>query len=1053
MLRIVTGPFHPVLDQALVDDIRSLKADDPFAPLALVVPSAALAERLKRLLAVDAGLPLLNLHVLTFHQLALRLRQDLLRACEPLAPLQLVDDFFCEQLVRQIVHRRLPGLEPLTTLPPSPGTWKGLWATIRDLKDAVVRPDIALKAVAEGLFEEDDRPWLQALFTLQAAVVEGSRSLAVGSPDDLALSLIPVCSRAPFLSRLTRIFYYGFYDLSQVQLSFFDAVIRSAPTTLYFPLVPGPASAFARRFFDRHLLPLAGEHEDRGGASPDRVELSVTNVIGIEEELSAVCRDILTLVEVNGYRFDEIGVVARSLEPYQARLQQVFDRHLVPFTSTAGRPLVREPLVKMLLRLASLPVNDFERSALLDVVAAPYYRLQQEGLPAVEARPDLWRIVAATIGIAKGRADWARLASAAAADILGETAGPDDEARPLVSDCDPDQTALLSALVSRLIRDCERLPGRGSIGRLTEAFASLVQSHVAVPGWTEGEDPLPETDSRHGVVGSLIRSALARLQELEPLGTELSWEEWVEWFRLALEEQALPIEEDPHQGVRVLDAMTARGLQFRALFLIGLNEQLFPRFIREDPFLRDRHRLVLESTLGFKIDEKLAGHDEERLLFDLLSKSAGRRLALSYQRADEQGRTMAPSPFVTDALRDPRFVASPEVTVPRRLSARVADRPAVVELLPPRDAAIGCLLHEQDPGPLLDETGQDRLLYEAGQAVQQTMEQDRAELGPFDGIVGPQPGADRQGLSPTALERYATCPFQYFADKVLRLEPMRTPQEDQLPALTLGTLLHDTLRLAYGRLTSSDWPAVSVSEPALRDGITGAAREIFDRHAVTRGTGHALLWAMAQEQIVELVLAAARADEDDYRTTGFRPHAFEVEAEGTLSLGRNVPPLKIHGKLDRIDLRADRQGLRIVDYKFKQGSEPKTEDRNLLLGAVRGLRLQPPVYASMALPSMPPPSEVQLFYLAPRWKTPVARSVFEAAWLLGKTGATLTETLRTLVRGIEQGDFFILPNGYCDHCAFSSACRRHDTTAWLRSHRSAQARVLRRLRKQKVNDE
>ncbi len=277
----------------------------------------------------------------------------------PEPTLQLVDDFFFEQLVRQVVRRKLPGLEPLTRLPASPGTWKGLWATVRDLKDAVVAPTTALKALTEGVFEEDDRTWLRSLFTLHAAIMEASRSLGVGSPDDLAASLGRDLSGSSFLNGLQRLFYYGFYDISQVQLSFFESVVRVAPTTLYFPLQDRPAFLFARQFFERHLLSLADTHEDRSGegdrtATTELVELSVTNVIGVEEELARVCREILTLVEVNGYRFDEIGVVARTLEPYQARLQSVFDHHLVPFTSTAGRPLSREPLVKTLLRLASL---------------------------------------------------------------------------------------------------------------------------------------------------------------------------------------------------------------------------------------------------------------------------------------------------------------------------------------------------------------------------------------------------------------------------------------------------------------------------------------------------------------------------------------------------------------------------------------------------------------------------------------------------------------------------------------------------------------------------
>jgi ATP-dependent helicase/nuclease subunit B len=1063
MLRIVTGPFHPVLDHALLEDVRALKSGDPFAPLAIVVPSTQLADRLKRFLAVESRLPLLNLHVLTVHQFALRLRDDLVRSGQPVPPMQLVDDFYFAQLLRQVVNRQLPGLEAMGRLPPSPGTWKGLWATVRDLKDAVVDPGIALKAVAEGLFEEDDRPWLQALFTLQAAVIEGSRSLAVGSPDDLIASLGQDLSRSSLLERFQNVCFYGFYDLLQVQLSFFESVARYAPVTCYVPLGPGPSYDFSRRFFERHLLPLAGAHEDRtetSGASSlsERAELSVTSVIGTEEELATVCREILALVEVHGYRFDDIGVVARSLDPYRNRLQSVFDRHLVPFTSTAGRSPAREPLVKALLQLASLPSNDFECSAVLDVVASPCYRRPAEGPPVVERRPDVWRLAVSALGITKGSAEWARLSASTAPLILQEAAadrGDEGAMPPPIHD--PEQVALLSALVTGLIHDCDRLPRRGSIGQLTGAFVELVRGHFAIPGWMESESPECRDLTDSLLAGAAVKRALDHLAELDPVGADLTWEEWMDLFRLALEEMTLPIEGDPHRGVWVIDAMQARGLRFRALFVMGLNEQLFPRVVREDPFLRDRQRLVLESTLGFLIEEKLAGHEEERLLFELLSRAASNRLYLSYQRADEAGRVMAPSAFVAAAQRAPHFVASPERIVPRRLTERVASQPAIQEVLPAQDLAVNLLLHEQDAGPLFDHTGQYRALFEHGVVVQGIMERDAPDLGPFDGMVGAGASSDtpldRRGLSPTALERYATCPFQYFADKRLRLKPVRPMRQEHLPALTLGTLIHAALRLSYERLMAAQWPDAELDRLTLKKIIADSTAEVFAGHAAVSGTGHALIWTLAQEQVVELVTLAVASDQEDYRATGYRPQAFEIGAEGLVPLGDETAGLAIHGTLDRLDVRQNPPGLRIVDYKFKQGSEMETKDRNLLLGATRGARLQPPLYAWMTLPSLPDPAEVQLLYLAPRWDPPIARSIFERAWLSGKTGETITQTIRTLVQGIERQEFFILPDGYCDQCAFSSACRRYDTAAWWRSYRSPQARVLRRLRKLQVNDE
>jgi ATP-dependent helicase/nuclease subunit B len=1067
MLRIVTGPFHPVLDRALVEDIQSCKTGDPFAPLAVIVPSASLVEQLKQLLIRHEPRAFLNIHFLTFHQLALRLRDDFVAASDagPRPTLELVDDFFFEQLVRQVIRRKLPGLEPLARLPASPGTWKGLWATVRDLKDAVVAPTTALKALTEGVFEEDDQPWLRSIFTLHAAIIEAGRSLEVASPDDLAASLGRDLSASSFLNGLQRLFYYGFYDLSQVQLSFFESVVRVAPTTLYFPLQDRPAFLFARQFFERHLLPLADTHEDRKGEEDrtritELVELSVINVIGVEEELAAVCREILTLVEVNGYRFDEIEVVARTLEPYQTRLQSVFDHHLVPFTSTAGQPLSREPLVKTLLRLASLPLNDFDRAAMLDVVTSPFYHNQSAGSTRADLRPDIWRSLVYTLGITHGEAEWGRLAEPASSSILRDTeAEPDEDNDATVGTSDTAQLTYLWELVSRLIHDCLALPAQGSIGTLTDAFLTLIKSHVHVPDLlaapsTELPEPADLTK-----VGSLIRSALTRLRQLDSLGGDFSWGEWVELFRRVLDETSIPIEANRHQGVQVLDAMTARGRTVRALFVLGMNEKLFPRYVREDPFLRDRQRVVLEATLGYKIDEKLAGHEEELLLFELLSRSATNRLSLSYQRADETGRVMAASGFIAMAMRDPRFVGKAESTIPRRLTLRISEQPSIQDLLPAEELALGCLLQGQDALPVFDAMGRDRSLFEQGLATLKTIERESPELGPFDGMVGAQvpalPTAMERSFSPTALERYATCPFQYFAEKVLRLEPLQRLQHDHLPPLTLGTLVHQSLRLSYERLVPLQWLDDSLTEARVQSTVQAAVTDTFAAHAASQGTGHALLWTLAREQVTELVAAAVSSDQAEYRVTGFRPVAFEVAAQGIVSLESDTSSvvLKIHGTLDRVDYRADPPALRIVDYKFKQGNEITAVDRNLALSAVRGFRLQPPLYARMMLPSLPAATDVQLLFLAPQWKQPIARSTFDAGLWTGHTGDMIRQTLSTLIQGIGRREFYILPDGYCDYCEFSGACRRHDAMAWWRSYRSPQARVLRRLRRQKVNDE
>src|SRR5438034_129915 len=66
-----------------------------------------------------------------------------------------------------------------------------------------------------------------------------------------------------------------------------------------------------------------------------------------------------------------------------------------------------------------------------------------------------------------------------------------------------------------------------------------------------------------------------------------------------------------HGGVRVLDAMQARGLSFDSVFLIGFNADLFPPRRTEDPFLPDADRRALRAALQAR---------SPRLLLDALPR-------------------------------------------------------------------------------------------------------------------------------------------------------------------------------------------------------------------------------------------------------------------------------------------------------------------------------------------------------------------------------------------------------------------------------------------------
>ncbi len=1058
MLRVITGRFHPHLESALADHIRQAKLADPFAPLAVLVPSTVLHARLKRFLAVEQGFSLLNVHFLTFHQLALRLAEEARALSDEIHFPRVVDDLFFEQLVRHLVRHRLSGLTPLQHIGHSSGTWGALWSTVRDLKDAGVDPAQAIRGLGEGCFDKDDAAWLDALFFLHAAVKDVGRTLEVGTADDLAESLIPVVAASPFLTTLRRAFYYGFYDLTQVQLSFFEAVSKTVPTTLFFPLEDGPSFGFARRFFDRYLQPRVatpdGVTASADASSVDRasVALSLRSTIGVEEELASTCRAILDLVETNGYRFGDIGVVARALDPYRPHIQSIFDRHRIPFTSGAGRALMQEPLCKVLLQLATLPRNDFYRTAVLDVVTSPLHASALSNETSAHYRPDQWKVLVPALRITHGLEEWERLDRASRSPL--ELEGEEDSAVDSLGIA-PDVISLLWQTVSQLFADCSDLPERGTIGTLVDAFERVVrrQLRYAEPDGTSEPDSF---ERRLASTWSAIEKTWAGLRELDAIGEEMSWDEFVELLTHAFERALVPLEAAPHEGVQVLDAMAARGLPFKALFLLGLNEKAFPRYIREDPFLRDRHRRVLDATLGFKIDEKLIGYEEEALLFRLLCQAAGQRLYLSFQRADEAGRMLAASPYVDEAGGRFGNGEQPVELLPRRLSERMAQRPAMRLFLPPSDLAQWMAICGQDPTGLLRAVGQDGEVFRQGLDALDRIEDDSPALTPFDGLTGTLDGhwarLLKRGMAPTPLERYARCPFQYFAADVLRLEPVRRPIAQGPDAALLGTLCHAALRHSYEDLVRAGWPAAALPDDAIARSIHNAIQQAAIECEARQHTGYFLLWELAKEQVAGLVREAVRTEEAAQADAPFSPVAFEVDAEGSLTIAQ-LPPLKIHGRLDRVDRHRTSGAIRIVDYKFKTGSSMKPEDRRLVQSAVRGYRLQPPLYARMTIPGQPEPSCVQFLFLAPQWAATIVSSTFDAAVWSSGIGASIQHSMGLLIEGIRAGRYFILPDAYCENCEFRVVCRREHQPTWWRSYRAAEPKVLKAIRAIRVNED
>ena len=141
-------------------------------------------------------------------------------------------------------------------------------------------------------------------------------------------------------------------------------------------------------------------------------------------------------------------------------------------------------------------------------------------------------------------------------------------------------------------------------------------------------------------------------------------------------------------GVRVLSVIEARAHTFEHLFVLGLNRDLFPRRVSEDPLLPDALRRALAAVLP-DVPVKARGFDEERYLFAQLV-SAAPSVALSWQALSDDGKEKTASPLVEGLVQTaggvvplaPSLFAAPAMTrddvseALSRLDRALADLPA-----------------------------------------------------------------------------------------------------------------------------------------------------------------------------------------------------------------------------------------------------------------------------------------------------------------------------------------------------------------------------------------
>ncbi len=389
--------------------------------------------------------------------------------------------------------------------------------------------------------------------------------------------------------------------------------------------------------------------------------------------------------------------------------------------------------------------------------------------------------------------------------------------------------------------------------------------------------------------------------------------------------------------VHVMSVFEARQWDLAVMFIPNLTEKVFPRYHPQDPFLPDSAIRELKAA-GIRLRDSGDLDAEEACLFDALSLRP-KEICLSYPRRNARGDENLRSSFFgrLRATESKALLARPVLAAPS-LSLRPAAPVRSADLL--------------------------------------------------------QRIAERQTyFSPSSLESYARCPFQFFANRTLRLKSLPDTPEERLSYLAQGNIVHDVLKR---------WTPVR-----------GEVKPHFD----------AVFDAVCEEEHIQLT----------YRTEVLRQQMLaDIEnfCEGFQTFGTGecmteqafefalLPGVQLKGRIDRVDKTAS-GGAVVIDYKYSNNTKQNVADETKLQGVLYTIA------AERALGLKP---QAMVFLGVKRELKPVGWGELPNQKLSPITAEWLDNGLATVdrvAREIREGTVQPNPSNlkHCQFCDFRDACR------------------------------
>lgn len=687
-----------------------------------------------------------------------------------------------------------------------------------------------------------------------------------------------------------------------------------------------------------------GALPERTGASALQPEVEVVGLpnhrLEVDYAVSRVCQWVQEFPERNRYR--DIAIIVRDLEPYHDLLSEALAARNVPYFIDRRRPIAHHPLIELLRAGLDMAAESMSLESVRLALKTGLISLDMETVDELEnyllahgiEGIDVWRRAHWTFPAVRGHSRAQDRLVAEESASLGRI----NAARRRFMTAMDDWLTFAAGGVAH--------SGAAWFSALHRWFDAVGVSH-SLRRWTATAESAGDLDAaeEHRQVWREV-AALLDDMAFAFAETPLDAHDLVDVLGAALSSLTLGLIPPMVDQVLVGAIERSRHPDLKAAVVLGFNEGIFPKALSEDSVLNDDDRVILQAAgVPIRPSRRERVFDEALLAYVALTR-ASEVLVITYATSDGDGKSLRPSPFVESLLAGRGGLRRTGLGDPARTRA-------FWDILAPNDLVRRLAAEFRTrPEPGEDQPavrGRWNELYEASRSDLAADPRARRALAAFQDERGGRrlsPSAVKRvhgvplKTSVSALESYATCPFQHFARYILRLEERR---EATLKPVDVGQIHHAILEdfvktiadrgLHLGRLTDSqvlDLIGRSGSRVVAKLPESALASAARDAYQGRRAAGELARIMRAQRNRAQKGRDQPRAAELPFGWD--QAHSLPA-MELTTPKGRRAV---LRGYIDRVDLAElgdELLGI-VIDYK-------RTKDKRLDFSAsYHGISLQ-----------------------------------------------------------------------------------------------------------------